>query len=226
MNRNLILLILLAVIILLFVMDCHSKNHTKNDSDTSEAIKRVDTLMTGSSEDDFSQQDIQVAIDILKNEILPMVSGNDKDELNKNIKYLNDTKEKLPDYLEDDDNKIEFYTTLMNLNLLLARNSPNDFDVNLKVATTYILIAASVDSSFSSEKIKHFSDDFNKKGIQAAKALVENFPDNPMSYGQLAHTTLVTGGDEKDVIRLLKKCLEIDEGTKYCKDFLGSITNE
>lgn len=83
-----------------------------------------------------------------------------------------------------------------------------------------------VDSSFSSEKIKHFSDDFNKKGIQAAKALVENFPDNPMSYGQLAHTTLVTGGDEKDVIRLLKKCLEIDEGTKYCKDFLGSITNE
>lgn len=47
-----------------------------------------------------------------------------------------------------------------------------------------------------------------------------------MAYGQFAHTTLVTGGDEKEVIRLLNKCLEVDEKTEYCKEFLDNMKNE
>lgn len=53
----------------------------------------------------------------------------------------------------------------MNLNRLFAWIDPDDFDVNLKVTTTYILIAASVTSDFDSEKINRFRDEFNEKGI-------------------------------------------------------------
>jgi hypothetical protein len=182
--------------------------------------------MPGSIDGDSHQKDIQIVLDMLTNEDLPEMSSKDEDELNEIIHYLDSTKEKLPDYLENDVNKIKYLTTLMNLNLLFARINPDNFDVHLKVTTTYILIAASVTSDFNSEKINRFRDEFNKKGIQAAKSLVEKFPDNPMAYGQLAHTTLVTGGDENEVIRLLNKCLEVDEKTEYCKEFLDNMKNK
>jgi hypothetical protein len=105
---------------------------------------------------------------MLANEDFPVMSSKDRDELNEIIQYLDCTKEKFPDYLEDDDNKIKYLTTLMNLNLLFARINPDNFDVNLKVTTTYILIAASVTSDFNSEKINRFRDEFNEKGIRAA----------------------------------------------------------
>jgi hypothetical protein len=225
MSRNSTLLILSIGIVLFSVVGCQPKKKAQDSSKISETIKQFDMLMPGNIDGDSSQNDIQAVLDMLANEDLPGLSSNDKDELNEIIKYLDSTKEKLPDCLEDDDNKIEYLTTLMNLNLFFARINPNNFDVNLKVTTTYILIAASVTSDFNSEKINRFRDEFNEKGIRSAKALVKKFPDNPMAYGQLAHTTLVTGGDEKEVVRLLNKCLEVDRKTEYCKEFLDSIDN-
>ncbi len=225
MNRNSALLILSIGIVLFSMAGCHPKKKAQDAPDISETIKQFDMLLPGSIDGDSPQKDIQTVLDMLVKEDLPLMSGRDKDEFNEIIQYLDSTKENLPDCLENDDNKIKYLTTLMNLNLLFARINPDDFDVNLKVTTTYILIAASVTSDFNSEKINRFRDEFNKKGIQAAKALVEKFPDNPMSYGQLAHTTLVTGGDEKEVIRLLNKCLEVDKETEYCKEFLENMRN-
>lgn len=225
MNRNSALLILSIGIVLFSVIGCHPKKKAQDAPNISETIKQFDTLIPGSIDGDSPQKDIQTVLAMLANEDFPVMSSKDKDELNVIIQYLDSTKEKLPDYLEDDGNKIKYLTTLMNLNLLFARINPDNFDVNLKVTTTYILIAASVTSDFNSEKINRFRDEFNEKGIQAAKALVEKFPDNPMAYGQLAHTTLVTGGDEKEVIRLLNKCLEVDKKTEYCKEFLDHMRN-
>ena len=225
MNRNSALLILSIGIVLFSVISCHPKKKAQDASNISEMIKQFDMLLPGSIDGDSPRKDIQTVLDMLANEDLLVMSSKDKDELNEIIQYLDSTKEKLPDYLEDDDNKINYLTTLMNLNLLFARINPDNFDVNLKVTTTYILIAASVTSDFNSEKINRFCDEFNEKGIRAAKALIDKFPDNPMSYGQLAHTTLVTGGDEKEVIRLLEKCLEVDEKTEYCKEFLDHMRN-
>jgi hypothetical protein len=225
MNRNSALLIILIGIALFSVISCCPKKKAQDAPNISETIKQFDILIPGSIDRNSPQKDIQTVLDMLAKEDLPVMSIKDKDELKEIIQYFDSTKEKLLDYLEDDDNKIKYLTTLMNLNLLFARINPDDFDVNLKVTTTYILIAASVTSDFNSEKINRFRDEFNEKGIRAAKALVEKFPDNPMSYGQLAHTTLVTGGDEKEVIRLLNKCLEVDKKAEYCIEFLDNMRN-
>ena len=225
MNKNITLFAVLVLITLFLIVSCHPKNGVEDGSKNAAIIKQLNNLMPGSISGDSIQKDIQNVIDKLTNEALPMMSGKEKDELNEIITFLDDTKEKLPAYIENDDNRIKFLTSIMNLALLFARVSPDDFDMNSKVATSYIVIAASVTSDLNSEKINRFRDEFNEKGIRAAKALVEKFPDNPMSYGQLAHTTLVTGGDEKEVIRLLNQCLEVDKKTEYCKEFLDKMNN-
>lgn len=225
MKKDFAFFAVLMLITLFSIINCHPKNGAQDGSINAEIIKQLDNLIPGSIRDDSIQKDIQNVIDKLTNEVLPMMSGKDKDVLNEIITYLDDTKEKLPVYIENDDNRIEFLTSIMNLALLFARVSPDDFNINSKVATSYIVIAASVTSDLNSEKINRFRDEFNEKGIQAAKALVKKFPDNPMSYGQLAHTTFVTGGDEKEVIRLLNKCLEVDKKTEYCKEFLKNMKN-
>lgn len=225
MKKNLTFFTVLVLTTLSSIISCQPKNGAQDGSTNAKIIQQLDNLMPGSISDDNIQKDIQNVIDKLNNEVLPIMSGKDKDELNEIITYLDDTKAKLPAYIENDDNRIEFLTSIMNLALLFARVSPDDFDINSKAATSYIVIAASVASDFNSEKINHFRNEFNEKGIRAAKALVDKFPNNPMAYGQLAHTTLVTGGDEQEVIRLLNKCLEVDKKTEYCKEFLDHMKN-
>jgi hypothetical protein len=216
----------LVLIALFSILSCHARSGDRDGSVSTEIINQLDSLLAEDIGDDSIQDDIQNVIDKLTDEVLPTMSGNDKDELSEIITYISDTKEKLPAYIENDDNRIEFLTSMMNLALLFARVNPDDFDMNLKAVASYIVIAASVTSDFNTEKMNRFRDEFNEKGIRAAKALVEKFPDNPMAYGQLAHTTLVTGGDEKEVIRLLNKCLEVDKKTEYCKEFLDHMKNE
>ena len=226
MKKNLTFFVVLVLVALFSIISCQPKNGVQDGSINTEIVKQFNNLMPGSISDDSIQKDVQNVIDKLTNEVLPIMSGKYKNQLNEIITYLDDTKAKLPAYLENDENRIKFLASIMNLALLFARVNPNDFDMNSKAATTYIVIAASVASDFNTEKINRFRDEFNEKGVHAAKALVEKFLDNPMAYGQLAHTTLVTGGDEKEVIRLLNKCLEVDKKTEYCKEFLDYMKNE
>lgn len=223
MNRNFALFVLLIATITLFTTSCQ-KNINKSYPNSHKFIEQLNAITPGKGDGDITQQDIQNIIDILKDEILPSASNKVKDDANEIVKYLDGIKEKVPDYLEDEDNLIEACRVLMRINLLFAWINPNDFDANLHISTTYIYLATTIGGDrYSPEKLKRFNSEFNEKGVQAAKALVEKFPNNPMSYGQLAHATLYTGGDRNEVVRLLNKCLEIDKNTEYCQEFLDNM---
>lgn len=216
----------ITITILIFfisIFSCHPKNKTQDSSITPQIIKNLNNAMP---EGNFSQNDVQYIIDSLKADMLPHLQGKNREELYSIIQYLDGIKKEMPKYLEHEDNLIKMYNELMQINLLLADAYPNDFDANFNVAVSYVRIASSFGGGIHSPvSINQFKDEYTKKAVESAKLLVEKFPDNPMSYGQLAHTTLVTGGDEKKVVKLLNKCLEVDKKTDYCKEFLKNMEN-
>jgi hypothetical protein len=180
--------------------------------------------MSGNFDQETAKQNFQILIDSLNNDVMPSVSGKDKDEATEVIQYFEGIKNNAPDQLNNEDGLIEAGRMFMRMLELFALTEPNEFYTNLIVATSYVRLATSIGGyDGASKEAKSLSQEFNKKGVKAAKALIEKFPDNPISYYQLAHTTLYTGGDEQEVVRQLNKCLEVDKNNKDCKDFLKSV---
>lgn len=207
------------------ILNCQ-KSNIKKDKIQTKIIEQLKIVMSGNLDRENAQENFQLLIDSLNNEVLPSVSGKDKDETTEVIQYFEGIKANAPDYLDNEDNLIEAGRMFMRMLELFARIDPNDFDTNLIAATGYLHLATSIGGYESStEKAKIFNQEFKKKSIQAAKALVVKFPNNPMSYGQLAHTTFYTGGDEKEVVRQLNECLKVDKNFEYCKDFLEMMKN-
>lgn len=219
MNRKLKFVACLLGTALLLSVGCGQKEISKSDSSNKFKFQLPND---GSSE--FTPQTIQIMRDTLFNEGSPVVSGKDEDDLNGIIRYLDVIKNKVPEYFESSDNTIEFYRMMMRGFLLAARLEPSDFDINLNVPITYLEVASFAEFTFDSKNSRRFSDEYKDKGIQAAQALFERFPDNARSYWQLAHAKLVTGSDNEEVVDLLNKCLEIDKDSKECKNFLKNMT--
>lgn len=225
MNRKLKFAVCLIGIFLSLLTGCNQKKYSQSDSEGSDANAKFEVRIPEGSGSEFTPQTIQTIKDVLTKESLPVVSGKDKDELNEIIKYLDDIQDKVPDHFEDDNNTIEFYQMMMSIHLLAARLNPDDFDLNLNVATNYLKFSESAKYHLASESSEHFGNDYKSKAIQSAKDLIKNFPENPLSYGQMAHTLHITGGNEKEVIGLLEQCLEVGKETEYCRGFLEKLTN-
>jgi hypothetical protein len=219
---NLLSLVFIGLTFVSF-LSCQ-KSNVKSDIDSAKIMRQLNEVMSGNFDKETARQNFQILIDSLNNEVLPSVSGKDKDETKIIIQYFESLKNNANDHLSNEDNLIEAGRMLIRLSELFLRTYPNDFDTNLIAATGYIQLATSIGGyDDASEKAKSLNRELNKKGLQAAKALVQNFPKNPISYYQLAHSTFYTGGDEKEVKRQLEKCLEIDKTFKDCKDFLKMI---
>lgn len=223
MNRNIWLSLIVVVLALFSFLNCQKKT-VQSSVDSTKIMKQLNDAMSGNYDKETAQKNLQIIADSLKNDVLPTVADNEKGETSEIIKYFEDLKSKIPEHLEDGENFIQACKMFMRLSELFARIDPKNFDANLAVSSNYVYLAVSI-LQFNSSSEKHLSanEEFNEKGVQAAKALVDKFPDNPMSYGQLAHSILVTGGDEKEVVGLLNKCLEVDKNSQYCKDFLGRM---
>lgn len=220
-NRKLKFIVCLLGAILFLSMGCGQKEITQKDS-----ANKFKFQIPNDGNSEFTPQTIQIIRDTLFNEGSPIVSGKDEDELNSIIRYLDSIKAKVPDHFKDSDNSIEFYGMMMRIALLAARLDPSDFDTNLNVPMSYLNAASFVESTLDSENARRFSNEYKDKGMQAAMALFEKYPDNAISYWQLAHAKLVTGGAENEIIDLLNKCLEIDKDTQKCKAFLENMTKE
>ena len=215
-----IFLIVCAGLFLSLLAGCQKKT-VQSDLDTSKIVKQIRNTFIGDGAVDNFKLAAQNLIDVLETDVLPIVTSEDKAELTKIIKYFQGVEALPSDEMEDENTLMEVNRKIMHASDIVTKLSPNDFDTHLHAASNYQLIAGSIGVyDFSSDKAKDFHKEFSEKAIQAAKELVEKFPSNPMSYGQLAHTTLYTGGDMDGAVRILNKCLELDNNFEYCKDLL------
>lgn len=226
MNRKLYFTVCLMGIFLSLLIGCNQKNYGQSDTNGSDTNHKFEFRFPGGGDSEITPETIQTIKDVLTNEGLPIASGKNKDDLCKIIQYLDDIQDNVPDYLSNDDNTIELYKMMMNIHLLAARLSPDDFDINLNVATNYLKFSEFAKYHLESESSERFSKDYKIEAIQAAKDLIEKFPDNPLSYGQMAHTLHITGGDEKKVVSLLEQCLEVNKDSVYCRGFLEKLTKK
>lgn len=162
-------------------------------------------------------RDVKRIKDVLIEKVLLIIPEAEKNELNEIIHYLDYIQENSPEYFEDDNNIIEFYKTAMRFNLLSARLNPDNFDLHLIVATKYIEIAASLEGNSQTNEGERIIEEYKKKGVQAAKLLVEKFPENARSYSQYAHSLYIVEGKTKEAAALYKRCLELNEKSENCR---------
>ena len=221
LNWNRSLFFCLSGIILVFLISCHEK--TAPDALQTEDMELREERNIDS---DFSAQDIQKIKNVVTEAMHTATTGKDKAELSEIQKYLDQVQKKVPAYFDNPDNGVEFLKTMMQLTLIAARNQPDNFDLNLKVSSQYIETAFQLEDLDQSKAARRLSNEYKKKGVQAAKDLVEKFPDNGLSYAQLAHCLYVTGGDKKRVAELYKRCLELDEDSGYCRKSYDLLLEE
>jgi tetratricopeptide (TPR) repeat protein len=209
LKRNLSLLFYLLGTILIFVAGCHSKNSESNPPAE---------LETYDFNSEFLPQDVQKIKNAAIKALMPIVSGKDKEELIKIIKYLDDTQEKAPAYFEVSKNSIEFLKTLMQLALIEGRIKPLDYNANFNISIQYLQIARTIRQFDPSEADTRLSIEYEKKGLRTAHDLVAKFPDNGASYGHLAHSLYTIEGDTQKALELYKRCLELDEKLEFCQE--------
>ena len=222
LNRNRSLFFCLSGIMLVFLIGCHEK---KTAPDAVE-MGNMELSEERNIDGNFSAQDIQKIKNVVTEAMHTAATGKDKTELSEIHKYLDDIQKKVPAYFDNPDNGAEFLKTMMQLTLIAARNQPDNFDLNLKVSSQYIETAFQLEDLDQSKAARRLSNEYKKKGVQAAKDLVEKFPDNGLSYAQLAHCLYVTGGDKKRVADLYKRCLELDEDSDYCRKSYDLLLEE
>lgn len=148
-----------------------------------------------------------------------------KEELNKVIKYLDNIKSP-SNYFDDNNNIIDFIQTMMQLIVIAAEIEPADFDANHRVAYYYINSGSLIKSLAQSEEHKLLSAEYKKKGFQAAKELVERFPDEAEAYYQLAFFVNIVEGNKKKVLELYKRCLDIDPESDLCRKNYDDLLEE
>ena len=221
------LFICISVIAFLFVFSCHAKSSKKNDAAEPEAIEiGNEELVEGDLKTEFLPQDVQAIKNVVTEMMVPYASGKNKEELDEILKYLSQVENEAPAYFEDPRNLIEFLKYKMRLTLIAADLFPENFDLNRIVSSHYITISSMISDWAQTSEDRRLSDEYKKKGVQAAKDLVKKFPDNGLSYAQLAHSLYVTGGDKKRVAELYKRCLELDEDSGYCRKSYDLLLEE
>ncbi len=199
------------------MVGCHSKSPEGSPSAEFE---------TNDFNSEFSPQDVQNIKNAATRTLLPTVSGKDKEELTKIIKYLNDTQKRAPAYFEVSKNSIEFLKTLMQLALMEGRLKPNDFNANLNISIQYLQIARTIRQFDPSEADRRTSIEYEKKGLQTANDLVKKFPENGMSYGHLAHSLYTIESDTQKALELFKRCLELNPELGFCKENYDNLREE
>jgi len=203
----------------LLMICCEGKTVYRGAAGDSDAIELDGTVYI---ETEFQSEmlpgDVKKIKDILIDRVLPIVPESEKVELKEIIHHLDYIQENSPEYFEDDNNIIEFYKTAMRFNRLSARLNPDNFDLHLIVATKYVEIAASLEAHSQTNEGVRISEEYKKKGVQAAKALVEKFPKNDRSYSQYAHSLYIVEGKPKEAAALYKQCLGLNEKSENCRE--------
>ncbi len=219
LKKTKFLYIFFIIVIVQLIFGCDGNTMDKNAAGDMDAIE-VDgtTYIETELQTEMLPGDVKRIKDVLINKVLPIIPEAEKDELNEIIHHLDYIQENSPEYFEDDNNLIEFFKTVMRFNLLSARLNPNNFDLHLIVATKYIEIAASLEGHPRTNEGLRISEEFKKRGVQAAKLLVEKFPENARSYSQYAHSLYIVEGKTKEAAALYKRCLEINEKSENCRE--------
>jgi len=212
-------------IVLFLMISCHPSRQERNDPAIVESEQfRFLTPMDLNRE--FSREHIARLQEVLTTSILPILSGQDRDEVIDIINYYESVQKEPPAYFEASDNQIRLLKTLMQLHVMTARHNPDNFEFNMNVASYYMQNAFLIEGLAQSVNDQGLIERYKENGIKAANHLVEKFPDHAMSYAQLAHSLHITGGDKQKVTGLLKRCLEIDQGSEYCREFLDTLKSE
>ena len=217
LNRKL-LAVCISALVLLFLFGCHAKSSEENDPAAPEIIEMGnDEFIEGDLKTEFLPQDVLALKNVVVEMMVPHASGKNKEELGEILKYLSQVENKAPAYFEDPRNLIEFLKHKMRVTLIAANLFPDNFDLNRIVSSHYITISSMISDWAQTSEDRRLSDEYKKKGVQAAEDLVKKFPDNGLSYAQLAHCLYVTGGDKKRVADLYKRCLALDADSDYCR---------
>lgn len=191
----------------------------KSKTEKSEAVEVITPM--GSSEEN------SIIISTLKNRIaedLPDASGENKEKLNEILKYLNSI-EGDPDYLEDLNNLVKLMETVAQATLISAEIKPDNFDINDLIAHHYLDIAAIL-SHLDTPDAQKRRVEYEKKALQAAKMLVEKFPNEAKAYKRYAFLVGSIEGDDEKALKLYKRCLELDPEMESCREFYDDLQEE
>jgi len=215
----------LAVITLFFMIGCHSKNHGSNESSKS-TPEKVEFLSPSDLESGFSEQAVNKLKDVVENTMLPVATGENKKELSKIKKYLDEISNYGSSYFDSPKNFIEFLEVGGRVSVLLAKLNPDNFAANQNVSSYYINAGHSIEDLAQTEEDRQLGNKYQKIGIQAAQDLIKKFPKNGQSYAQFAFALSISGGDKKRIADLFKRCVELDSNSEYCKNSYNMILKE
>jgi tetratricopeptide (TPR) repeat protein len=231
LKRDLSLFICLLGAILFFWVGCHTKKPEKSETEESEIaenehiITSLDDLKKVFSPDIPPQQAVTLTKDIVVNLMLLDTSDKKRKGLNKIAKYLDSIK--IPsEYFDNDNNIIDFGQSIMQLVVIAAEIEPDNFDINLQVAFHYFNIGNTINSLSQSEEHRLISAEYKKKGFQAAKKLVERFPEEAKAFHQRAYFAYHIEGDKKKALELFKRCLELNPELEFCQKGYDNMLEE
>lgn len=218
LKRSLSVFICLSGAVLFLLMGCNAKKTEKHESNGLEVAENVETIISlDILEEDFSPENIIEFKASIVNRMLPAVSDKNKEELNRLIKYLDGVDKNFSTYFNDNNNLIDFFQALVRLVVIAAEIGPDDFDINLKVATQHVAAGNMIGYFAQSEDHKQLSSEYKKKGVQALKDLVKKFPDEAKAYDQLATALWIVEGEKQRALELYKRCLELDPESENCR---------
>jgi len=212
----------------MIIVGCHvdsQKQGKLNDSETLDT-ENSESLSDEGFDNKISAQNVQKIIDAITKTLMPLASEKDKKALNGIIHYFNGIQKNISGYFEVPENNIEFLKNIMSVALMEGKLKPDDFASQLNVSIQYLQISRTIKELSSTEESNRLSYKYEKTGIQSAFDIVKKFPDNGMSYGHLAHSLFITGGDKKKSIELYKRCLELDRESQFCKEGYAALLGE
>jgi len=212
-------------VVLFILIGCYPGGQGRNDSAFVET-EQFRFLTPIDLKREFSQEHIARLHDVLTSSILPIVSGQDREEVLDVIHYFERIQKEHPNYFKAAENRIRLLKTLMQLHVMTAKHNPDSFEFNMNVASYYMQNAFVMEEWAQSDNDRRLIGQYKANGLKAASHLVEKFPDHALSYAQLAHSLHISGGDNQKVAGLLKRCLEIDRGSAYCREFLDTLKSE
>jgi hypothetical protein len=217
-----------VIVCSLIIVGCHVDSQKQSKLNDSESLdtENSESLSDEGLNNEVSPQNVQKIIDAITKTLMPLASDKDKEELNGIIHYFNDIQKNTTGYFEVPENNIEFLKNIMSVALMEGKLKPDDFASQLNVSIQYLQISRTIRELSSSEESDRLSSEYEKKGIQSAFGLVDKFPDNGMSYGHLAHSLSITGGEKKKTIELYKRCLELDRESQFCKEGYAALLGE
>jgi len=183
-------------------------------------------IICGTRDFNYSVPKLEKLEAVIKRDLLPRVTENEKKELNDFINIIQKASVQKETFFENGSEFAKLVNGAAKTVVLINNYLPvDDLDAQLRIPSTLLMAGDTLKmiEDTESKELPNFdySEDialFKKKSLELAEQTLSRFPNEGRAYGQVGFVLARTGGDKARALRMYKRCIDLDKGADFCRE--------